>query len=43
MSENEIRLNDSVPPGDGRNRLNLRSLLQEMIDRETLTWSGSNR
>ena len=34
MSDNEIRLNDSAPPGDGRNRLNLRSLLQEMIDRE---------
>ncbi len=34
MSDNEIRLNDSAPPGDSRNRLNLRSLLQEMIDRE---------
>ncbi len=34
MSENEIRLSDSAPSGDGRNRLNLRSLLQEMIDRE---------
>ncbi len=34
MSENEIRLSDSAPSGDSRNRLNLRSLLQEMIERE---------
>ncbi len=34
MSEGEIRLGDAAPAGDGRNRLNLRSLLQEMIDRE---------
>lgn len=34
MSEGARRLADVAPAGDGRNRLNLRSLLQEMIDRE---------
>ncbi len=33
MSEQDLRLSDAGS-GDGRNRLNLRSLLQEMIDRE---------
>ncbi|MSR03237.1 MAG: type IV pilus twitching motility protein PilT [Gemmatimonadetes bacterium] len=34
MSEGARRLADAAFAGDGRNRLNLRSLLQEMIDRE---------
>ena len=35
MSDNEIRIGETAAPGsDGRSRLNLRSLLQEMIDKE---------
>lgn len=35
MSENEIRIAEAPQPGsDGKSRLNLRSLLQEMIDKE---------